>query len=86
MDITGSIIFLVVGAAAGWLAGTFMKGGGFGLLGNILIGIAGGIVGGFMFRLLVVTAGGLIGSMVTAILGAIVLLYVIGLYKNRKVS
>jgi uncharacterized membrane protein YeaQ/YmgE (transglycosylase-associated protein family) len=86
MDITGFIIFLVIGGVAGWLAGTIMKGGGFGLLGNILIGIAGGIVGGFLFRLLVIAAGGLIGSMVTAIVGAVGLLYVIGLFKNRKES
>ena len=63
-----------------------MKGGGFGLPGNILIGIVGGIVGGFLFRLLVIAAGGLIGSMVTAIVGAVGLLYVIGLFKNRKES
>jgi uncharacterized membrane protein YeaQ/YmgE (transglycosylase-associated protein family) len=43
-------------------------------------------VGGFMFRLLVIAAGGLIGSMVTAIVGAVGLLYVIGLFKNRKES
>ena len=54
MDFTGLVIFLVIGAVAGWLAGSIMKGGGFGLPGNILIGIAGGIVGGFMFRLLVI--------------------------------
>jgi uncharacterized membrane protein YeaQ/YmgE (transglycosylase-associated protein family) len=47
MDITGLLIFLVIGAVAGWLAGTIMKGGGFGLLGNIIIGIVGGVVGGF---------------------------------------
>lgn len=86
MDITGFLIFIVIGATAGWLAGTIMKGGGFGLPGNILIGIVGGIVGGFLFRLLVIAAGGLIGSMVTATVGAVVLLYVIGLFKNRKES
>jgi uncharacterized membrane protein YeaQ/YmgE (transglycosylase-associated protein family) len=86
MDITGFLIFIVIGAIAGWLAGTIMKGGGFGLPGNILIGIVGGIVGGFLFRLLVIAAGGLIGSMVTATVGAVVLLYVIGLFKNRKES
>ena len=86
MDITGLVIFLVIGGVAGWLAGTIMKGGGFGLPGNILIGIVGGIVGGFLFRLLVIAAGGLIGSMVTAIVGAVGLLYVIGLFKNRKES
>ena len=86
MDFTGLVIFLVIGGVAGWLAGTIMKGGGFGLLGNILIGIVGGIVGGFLFRLLVIAAGGLIGSMVTAIVGAVGLLYIIGLFKNRKES
>jgi uncharacterized membrane protein YeaQ/YmgE (transglycosylase-associated protein family) len=86
MDITGFVIFLVIGAAAGWLAGTIMKGGGFGLFSNILMGIVGGIVGGFLFRLLVIAAGGLIGSMVTATVGAIALLYVVGLFKNRKES
>jgi uncharacterized membrane protein YeaQ/YmgE (transglycosylase-associated protein family) len=86
MDITGFLIFLIIGGVAGWLAGTIMKGGGFGLPGNILIGIVGGIVGGFLFRLLVIAAGGLIGSMVTAIVGAVGLLYVIGLFKNRKES
>ena len=59
-----------------------MKGGGFGLLGNILIGIVGGIVGGFLFRLLAIAAGGLIGSIVTATVGAVVLLYLVGLVKK----
>ena len=50
MDIQGLIIFLAIGAAAGWLAGTLMKGGGFGLLGNIIVGIIGAVIGGFVFR------------------------------------
>ncbi len=84
MNITSLIIFLFIGALAGWLAGTLMKGGGFGLLVNILVGIVGGVVGGFLFRLLAIAAGGLIGSILTATIGAIVLLYVVGLFKNRK--
>ena len=48
----GLIIFLVIGALAGWLAGTLMKGRGFGLLGNIFVGIVGAVIGGFMFDLL----------------------------------
>lgn len=64
MDITGLIIFIVIGGAAGWLAGTFMKDWSVGLLANILNGIVGGIVGGFLFRLLVIAAGGLVGSIV----------------------
>lgn len=51
MDVTGLLIFLAIGAVAGWLAGTLMKGGGFGLLGNIVIGIIGAVVGGFVFGL-----------------------------------
>ena len=51
MDITLLLISIVIGAVAGWLAGVIMKGGGFGLLGNIVVGIIGGVVGGFLFRL-----------------------------------
>jgi len=82
MDITGLVIFLAIGAVAGWLAGTFMKGGGFGLLGNIVIGIIGAVVGGYIFGLLGITAGGLIGSIITATAGAIVLLFVVRLIKQ----
>jgi uncharacterized membrane protein YeaQ/YmgE (transglycosylase-associated protein family) len=69
MDLQGLIIFLAIGAAAGWLAGTLMKGGGFGLLGNIIVGIVGAIIGGFVFSLLGISAGGLIGSIITATAG-----------------
>lgn len=86
MDITSLIIFLVIGALAGWFAGAVMKGVGFGLVINILVGIIGGIIGGFLFRLLAIAAGGWIGSTVTAAVGAIALLYVIELLKNRKWS
>lgn len=49
MDITTLLIFLAVGAIAGWLAGTLMKGGGFGLIVNIIVGTIGAIIGGFVF-------------------------------------
>jgi len=70
MDYTGLLIFIVIGAVAGWLAGILMKGRGFGLAGNIIIGIIGAIAGGLLFGLL-----GLIGSIVTAIVGAAALLF-----------
>lgn len=70
MDYAGLLIFIAIGAVAGWLAGILMKGRGFGLLGNIIIGIIGAIAGGFLFGLL-----GLVGSIVTAIVGAAVLLF-----------
>lgn len=79
MDI---IIFLVIGAVAGWLAGTLMKGGGFGLLGNIIVGIIGSVVGGFVFGLLGISAGGLIGSIITATAGAALLLFILRIIKK----
>jgi uncharacterized membrane protein YeaQ/YmgE (transglycosylase-associated protein family) len=82
MDINSLIIFLAIGAIAGWLAGNIMKGCGFGLLGNILIGIVGAIVGGSVFNFLGLVAGGLLGSIITATVGAIILLFVISLVKR----
>ena len=76
------IIFLLIGAVAGWLAGTLMKGGGFGLLGNIIVGIIGSVVGGFVFGLLGISAGGLIGSIITATAGAALLLFIVGIIKK----
>jgi len=82
MDITGLIIFLAIGAIAGWLAGKLMKGGGFGLFGNIVLGIIGAVIGGFVFGLLGISAGGLIGSIITATAGAAILLFVVKLVKK----
>ena len=82
MDITSLLIFLAIGAVAGWLAGVLMKGGGFGLLADIVIGILGAIVGGILFGVLGLSANGLIGSIVTATVGAIVLLFVVRLLKK----
>ena len=83
MDITALLIFLAIGAIAGWLAGTLMKGGGFGLLGNIIVGILGAIVGGYVFGMLGIAAGGgLIGSIITATVGATLLLFIVKLIKK----
>jgi uncharacterized membrane protein YeaQ/YmgE (transglycosylase-associated protein family) len=82
MDIQGLIIFLAIGAIAGWLAGLLMKGGGFGLLGNIIVGIIGAVVGGVVFGFLGITAGGMIGSIITATAGAALLLFIVGLIKK----
>ncbi|MBA2780143.1 GlsB/YeaQ/YmgE family stress response membrane protein [Billgrantia kenyensis] len=73
----GLIAWLVIGGLAGWIAGNIMRGGGFGILPNIGVGIVGAVIGGFLFRLLGLQAGGLIGSLVTATVGAVVLLWVI---------
>lgn len=82
MDITSLLIFLAIGALAGWLAGVLMKGGGFGLLFDIVLGIVGAVVGGFLFGLLGASANGLIGSIITATVGAMVLLLVVRLFKK----
>ena len=66
--------FLLIGIAAGWLAGQIMKGGGFGVLGDLIVGVIGALLGGFLFGLLGITAGGLLGSLITATVGAIVLI------------
>jgi uncharacterized membrane protein YeaQ/YmgE (transglycosylase-associated protein family) len=89
MDIKGLIIFIITGGVVGWLAGTFLKDKDWsiGLLGDIAVGIIGGVTGGLLFRLLVTASGGgIIVSIITATLGAIGLLYVIDLLKYRKES
>jgi len=73
--------FLLIGLAAGWLAGRIMKGKGFGVAGNLVVGVIGALVGGFLFQLLGITAGGLIGALVMATVGAIVLLALVGLIR-----
>tara|TARA_R110000744_G_scaffold111245_1_gene209506 strand:- start:237 stop:488 length:252 start_codon:yes stop_codon:yes gene_type:complete len=82
MDIRELFIFLAIGAFAGWLAGTLMKGRGFGLLGNIVVGVIGAVLGGFVFNFLGISAGGLIGAIVTATAGAALLLFIIGVIKK----
>ncbi|MGB5277466.1 MAG: GlsB/YeaQ/YmgE family stress response membrane protein [Gammaproteobacteria bacterium] len=79
MDTDSIIMVLVIGALAGWLAGKIMKGEGFGVAVNIVVGIIGAVIGGFLFSLLGVSAGGFIGSLITATVGAVALLFLIGL-------
>jgi len=82
MSLTGLLIFLAIGAVAGWLAGTLMKGGGFGLLGNIVVGIIGAVVGGFVFGLLDIITGGIVGSIISATVGAVILIFAVRIIKK----
>jgi uncharacterized membrane protein YeaQ/YmgE (transglycosylase-associated protein family) len=82
MESTGLISFLLIGLVAGWLAGKFMKGQGFGLIGNMVVGVIGAFLGGFLFGVLGISAGGLIGSIITATAGAMALLFIVGLVKK----
>ena len=80
------IYFLLIGALAGWLAGQLTKGRGFGLLGNMVVGVVGAALGGYLFRSLGFgTEGSLFGVLLTALFGAIVLLFLIGLV-NKKTA
>lgn len=81
MTITGLIIFLVIGGVAGWLAGQIMKGKGFGVPVNILVGIIGAFIGGFLLDVIGFSANGLLAQIISATIGAVVLLYVVRLLK-----
>lgn len=75
---------LLVGAAAGLIAGSIMKGRGFGLLGNIVVGILGGILGGWLFGVIGISiADGTLGVLIQATVGAVVLIFLVGLLKKK---
>ncbi len=80
------IIFLAIGAVAGWLAGNIMRGAGFGLIGNIVVGVIGAFIGGFVGNFIEGSAGFAIpapwGAIVWATVGAVILLFIIGLFKR----
>lgn len=80
MDI---IWFLIIGALAGWIAGELTKGQGFGLVGNLIVGILGAILGGYLFGILNISAGGLLGRLIMSVVGAVVLLFVASLFTRR---
>jgi uncharacterized membrane protein YeaQ/YmgE (transglycosylase-associated protein family) len=75
--------FILIGLAAGWLAGQLVKGSGFGLVGDLVVGIIGALLGGFLFSTFgVSTGGGLLGSLIVATIGAVVLLFGIRLIRR----
>ena len=75
--------FLLVGLIAGWLAGVLVKGGGFGIIGDIIVGVLGALIGGFLFTKLGVSAGGgLIGSIIVATIGAVILIFILRLIRR----
>lgn len=81
----GLLWFVVIGAIAGWLAGQFMKGRGFGLVGDIIVGVIGAFIGGYLFGAVGANlGGGLIGSLIVAFLGAVILLFVVRLFTGRS--
>ena len=80
----GIIAWLIIGAIAGWLAGLLVKGGGFGLIVDIIVGIVGAFIGGWLAGVLGISlGGGFVGSIVVAVIGAVVLLFIIRLFNRR---
>lgn len=75
--------FILLGALSGWLAGLVWKGSGFGLIGNIVIGILGGILGGWIAKELGIGGGGLLWQILIAIGGAWIILFIISLIKKK---
>jgi uncharacterized membrane protein YeaQ/YmgE (transglycosylase-associated protein family) len=83
MTIEALIIWLIVGAIAGWLAGQVMKGGGFGLVGDIILGIVGALVAGWLLpQLGILIGGGILGAIINAFIGACIVLFIVRLIKR----
>ncbi len=85
MGVESLLIFLLIGALAGWLAGIVVRGGGFGLIGDIVVGVIGSFIGGWLFGLLHIARGsGFLGSVIGAFVGAVVLLLVLRLVRRGR--
>jgi uncharacterized membrane protein YeaQ/YmgE (transglycosylase-associated protein family) len=83
MTLESLIIFLLIGAVAGWLAGLIVKGFGFGIIGNIVVGIVGAFIAGYLFPALNVSLGaGIVGAIIHATIGAVLLLLVVRVLKR----
>jgi uncharacterized membrane protein YeaQ/YmgE (transglycosylase-associated protein family) len=83
MDAQALIIWLVVGAVAGWLAGMVVKGGGYGLIGDIVVGILGGLFAGWLLpQVGIVIGSGIIAAIIDAFIGAVILLIALRLIKR----
>ena len=83
MDTESLVIFLIVGAVAGWIAGLIVKGYGFGLIGNMVVGVVGAFLGGFLLaRFHVIPVAGIAGELISATIGAVILLLLLRLLRR----
>ena len=83
MGVESLLVFLIVGAIAGWLAGVLVKGFGFGLIGNIVVGIVGALIAGWLFPFLGVSLGtGIVAAIIHATIGAVILLVLLRLIRS----
>lgn len=76
--------FLIIGGVAGWIAGEIVRGNGFGIIGNIVVGIVGAVIGGLLFDFLGVGTYGLVGSLVMAVIGAVILLFILNAVRGYR--
>lgn len=85
MNLEALLITLLIGGVAGWLAGLAMKGRGFGILGNILVGIVGAFIGTWVLGIFgIAIGGGILAAILNAFIGAVILLFLIGLVVRRR--
>ena len=80
---SNAIWFLIIGAVSGWLAGLFVKGHGFGVWVDLIVGIVGAFIGGFLFSMLGIGTYGLIGELVASFVGAVILLWVMRMFSGN---
>lgn len=83
----GVIMWILVGLISGWLAGVLMKGGGYGIIGDLIVGLVGSFVGGILFGLIASDAGttGFLGSIVVSVIGACVFIFILRMISGRRV-
>lgn len=81
MDLLG---FLLIGLIAGWIADMLVKNSNFGLVGDLIVGVIGAFIGGFIFNLLGIDAYGLLGNIIMAVIGAVVLLLLLNAFTRRR--
>lgn len=83
MGVESLLVFIIIGAIAGWLAGLIVSGFGFGLIGNIIVGIVGAFIAGWLFPALGISLGtGIVAAIIHAVIGAVILLVLIRLIKR----
>ncbi len=80
----GFIWYIIIGILSGFIAGKIMRGSGFGVFINLIVGIVGGLLGGWCFGLLGITTAGIFGSLITSVAGAILLLWILSLFRKNR--
>lgn len=86
MDGLGILWSVIIGVLAGAIAGWIMKGSGFGFFLNLIVGLIGSVLGGWIYGLLGITTGGILGVLLMSIVGAVVLLWIVSLFRKKKLD